>query len=69
MSNARSDQLVTFTRSRREALPVDDGDLLSAALNQARTFELGSGVRDGRPLDAPNFDRGEARGARRWALN
>ena len=38
MSNARPDQLITFTRSRHEALPIDDRDLLTAALNQPRTL-------------------------------
>ncbi len=38
VSNSRSDQLVTFTSGRHEALPIDDLELASTALNQARTF-------------------------------
>src|ERR1700730_8651447 len=57
MSSARSDQLVTFTRSRHEALPIDDLDLQSAALNQPRTFQLPGGIRYRWPLDTEHFGK------------
>jgi hypothetical protein len=48
-SDALSDQLITFTRCRREARPIQYRDLLSATLNQAFTFQLSGGIRDGVP--------------------
>src|SRR5438045_9388090 len=54
-SDARPDQLITFTRRLREALPIKEGDLLSAARNQPGAFQLPGGVRDGRPLDTQHF--------------
>jgi hypothetical protein len=55
MSEARSDELVTLTRSRQEALAIDDGHLLAAALDQPCIFQLTSSVRDRRPLYAEHF--------------
>ena len=37
-SNARPDQLITFTRCLREALPIEYRDLPAAARNQTGTF-------------------------------
>ena len=51
-SDSRSDQLITFTRCLREALPVQYRDLPTAALNQTSTFQLPGSIRDGWPLDA-----------------
>jgi len=56
-SDARPDQLVAFTRRFREALPIENRDLPSAAFNQTSTFQLLGGVRDGWPLDAQHFRR------------
>ena len=39
-SDARPDQLVAFTRRFREALPIENRDLPSAAFNQASAFQL-----------------------------
>lgn len=50
-----ANQLITFTRRFYETLPIQQGDLLSAALDQTRTFELFGGVRDRWPLDAEHF--------------
>jgi hypothetical protein len=50
-----SNQLVTFTRRFHETLPIQQGDLLSAALDQTRTFQLFGGIRDRWPLDAEHF--------------
>src|ERR1700674_5029147 len=55
MSHARPDQLITFTRCLREALPIQYRDLPSAARNQTGTFQLPGSVRDGRPLDTQHF--------------
>src|ERR1700680_5064548 len=55
MSSARSDKLVTFTGSRHEALPIDDRDLLAAALNQPRMFQLRGSIRDRWSLDPEHF--------------
>ena len=52
---ASSDELVTLTRSRQEALAIDDGHLLAAALNQPCMFQLPSSVRDRRPLYPEHF--------------
>src|ERR1019366_2610260 len=54
-SDARPDQLITFTRSRHEALPIKYRDLPSAARNQTGTFQLLGGIRDAWPLDAQHF--------------
>jgi hypothetical protein len=54
-SEARPDQLITFTRCLREALPIKYRDLPSAARNQTGTFELPGGIRDGWPLDTQHF--------------
>jgi hypothetical protein len=54
-SDARSDQLITFTRFFGEALPIKYRDLPAAALNQARTFQLSGSIRDGWPLNTQHF--------------
>jgi hypothetical protein len=54
-SGAFSDQLITFTRCLREALPIKYRDLPSAALNQAGTFQLPGNIGDGWPLDTQHF--------------
>jgi len=55
MREARSDELVTLTRSRHEALAIEDGHLLPATLNQPCLFHLPSSVRDRRPLYPEHF--------------
>src|ERR1700736_1629670 len=54
-SDAFSNQLITFTRCLREALPIKDRDLPAAALNQSCAFQLPSSIRDGWPLDTQHF--------------
>jgi hypothetical protein len=54
-SDARPDQLITFTRFRHEALSIKYRELPSATLNQAVAFQLPGGIRDGWPLDAQHF--------------
>ena len=54
-SEARSNQLITFARCLREALPIQYRDLPSAARNQTGTFELPGSIRDGWPLDTQHF--------------
>ena len=54
-SDARSDQLIALTRCLYETLPIEYRDLLSAALNQAYTFQLSGGIRDGWPLNTQHF--------------
>ena len=54
-SDARPDQLVAFTRRFREALPIENRDLPSAAFNQTSTFQLLGGVRDGWSMDTQHF--------------
>ena len=54
-SDARPDQSVAFTRRFREALPIENRDLPSAAFNQTSTFQLLGGVRDGWSLDTQHF--------------
>jgi hypothetical protein len=54
-SDARPDQLVTFTRCLRETLSIENRDLPSAAFNQTNTFQLLRGVRDGWSLDTQHF--------------
>src|SRR5258708_8049527 len=54
-SEARRDQLVAFTRRFREALPIENRDLPSAAFNQTSTFQLLGGVRDGWSLATQHF--------------
>ena len=54
-SEARSDQPITFTRCLNEALTINYRDMLSAAHNQARIFQLSSGIRDAWPVDAQHF--------------
>jgi hypothetical protein len=55
MGHARPDQLITFTRCLREALPIEYRDLPSAARNQTGTFQLPSSICDGGPLDTQHF--------------
>jgi hypothetical protein len=54
-SDARPDQLITFTRCLHEALPIKYRELLSAARNQTGTFQLPGSIRDGWPLDTQHF--------------
>jgi hypothetical protein len=54
---ARPDQLITFTRCLREALPIKYRDLPSAAFNQTGTFKLPGSIRDGRSLDTQHFGK------------
>src|SRR5205807_381998 len=54
-SDARPDQLITFTRCPHEALPIKDRDLPPAAHNQAGTFQLPGSIGDGWPLDTQHF--------------
>src|ERR1700688_2724250 len=55
ISDALSDQLITFTRCLREALPIKYRDFPSAALNQTCAFQLPSSNGDGWPLGAQHF--------------
>jgi hypothetical protein len=50
-SEARSNQLITFTRFFYEALPITYRDLPAAALNHACAFQLAGSIRDGWPLN------------------
>src|SRR5215211_1237769 len=50
-----SDQPITFARRLYETPPIKYGDLLSAALNQTRTFQLFRSIRDRWPLDTQHF--------------
>jgi len=54
-SETRPDQLITFTRCLREALPIKYRDLSSATFNQASKFQLPGSIRDGWPLDTQHF--------------
>ena len=54
-SEACPNQLVTFARCRREALPIKDRDLPPAAFDQTGPLELPGGIRDGWPLHAEHF--------------
>jgi hypothetical protein len=54
-SEARPDQLITFARCLREALPIKYRDLPSAAFNRTGTFEFPGSIRDGRPLHTQHF--------------
>jgi len=47
--------MVTFARRLYKTLPIKYGDLLSTALNQARTFQLFRSIRDRWPLDTQHF--------------
>jgi hypothetical protein len=74
-SEARSNQLITFARCLREALPINYRDLPSAAFNQTGTFKLAGSIRDCWPLDTQHFgeqvlgDREHVRNVRRSAQN
>jgi hypothetical protein len=54
-SEARPNQLITFTRCLREASPIEYRDLPPALFDQTGTFEFPEGIRDGRPLDTQHF--------------
>ena len=54
-SDALPDQLVAFTRRFREALPIENRDLPSAAFNQTSTFQPLGGVGDGWSVDTQHF--------------
>jgi hypothetical protein len=56
-SDARSDQLITFTGFFDEALPIKYRDLLAAALNQTCAFQLSGSIRDGWASEHPAFRR------------
>jgi hypothetical protein len=55
IGEARSNQLITFTRFFDEALPVKYRDLPAAALNQTCAFQLSGSIRDSRPLNTQHF--------------
>ena len=55
--DAFSNQLITFTRRLREALPIEYGDLPSAALDQTCAFQLPGSNGDGWPLGAQHFGK------------
>src|SRR3984893_12852224 len=54
-SDARLDQLITFTRLFDEALPIKYRDLPEATLNQTYVFQLSGSIRDGWPLNTQHF--------------
>jgi hypothetical protein len=54
-SDTGPDQLITFTRCLREALPIKYRNLPSAARDQTSAFQLPGSVRDGWPLDTQHF--------------
>src|ERR1700736_1669938 len=54
-SDARPDQLITFTRCLDQTLPIEYRDLPSAARNQTGTFQLPGRIRDGWPLDTQHL--------------
>src|ERR1700726_771931 len=54
-SDARPDQLITFTRCLDQALPIEYRDLPSAARNQTGTFQLPGRIRHGWPLDTQHL--------------
>src|ERR1700694_4658969 len=54
-SDARPDQLITFTRRLREALPIKYRDLPPTARNQTGTLQLSGSICDGWPLDTQHF--------------
>jgi len=54
-SDARPDQLITFTRCVHEALPIKYRELPSAARNQTGMFQLPGSICDGWPLDTQHF--------------
>ena len=54
-SDARFDQLITFTRFFGEALPIKYRDLPEAALNQTCAFQPTGSIRDGWPLNTQHF--------------
>jgi hypothetical protein len=54
-SEARSDQLITFARCLREALPIKYRKLPSTALNQTSAFKLPGSIGDSWPLDTKHF--------------
>src|ERR1700730_4936681 len=54
-SDARADQLITFTGCLDQALPIKYRDLPSAARNQTGTFQLPGRIRDGWPLDTQHL--------------
>ena len=56
-SEAHADQLIAFTRCLREALPIKDRDLPSAALNQTVTFQIAGSNRDGWPLNTQHLGK------------
>src|SRR6266511_6080426 len=66
-SDARSNQLITFTRFFGEALPIKYRDLPAAALNQTCAFQLSGGIRDGWPLNTQHFSE-KALGDRQCVL-
>ena len=63
-SDARPDQLITFTRFLHESVPIKYPDVPSAARNQTGTFQLPGSIRDGWPLDTQHFGEQVQRRAR-----
>ena len=54
-SDAYPDQPIAFTGCLLEAFPIDYRDLLPAARNQTRIFQLSGRIRDAWPLDTEHF--------------
>ena len=54
-SEAGPNQLITFARCLREAVPIKYRHLPSAAFNQTSTFKLAGSICDGWPLDTQHF--------------
>jgi hypothetical protein len=54
-SDARFDQLITFTGFFGEALPIKYRNLPAAALNQTCAFQPTGSIRDGRSLNTQHF--------------
>jgi hypothetical protein len=54
-SDARLDQLITFTRLFGEALPIKYRGPPAAGLNQTCAFQLTGSIRDGWPLNTEHF--------------
>src|SRR5450755_3028178 len=57
MRNALTDQLITFTRSLGEALPIAYRHLPETALDQACALQFFRRVRDRWPLDTEHFGK------------
>src|SRR4029078_10727758 len=53
--NPRSNQRITFARCLDKALAIDDGELATAALDQALAFQLARSDGNGWSLDAEHY--------------